>query len=273
MKLRFLTTLAFAFVLAGCANKIEQTELAENTIAAIMENDGTRTSVSDEGSFAWTAEDQVWLHTTSGYTIGTLSSGAGSANGTFTYGAIFGELTGKAVYPYNENHAISSDELTVYLPATYDLGSSTENTNAIMFAQMDGGRLKFNHLAGVMRFVFKDVPAGVNQFQLTLDQKINGKFTADLTQEYPTIATVATASQSEKTVTLNFDALQSEGDLRLIVPVPIGTYNSLSIKLNNFSENVYTYTSDAVASLCDDLGYEQDIQVYPTYSSQVLWGR
>jgi len=36
---------------------------------------------------------------------------------------------------------------------------------------------------------------------------------------------------------------------------------------------VYTYTNDAVASVCDDLGYEQDIQVYPTYSSQVLWGR
>jgi hypothetical protein len=69
-------------------------------------------------------------------------------------------MTGKAVYPYNDGHAISGDILTFTLPASYDLGSSLTNTNAAMYGVNVGGTIKFNHLAGVMRFKFKDVPAG-----------------------------------------------------------------------------------------------------------------
>jgi hypothetical protein len=46
-------------------------------------------------------------------------------------------------------------------------------TNAAMHAVMEDGALRFSHLAGVMRFKFRDIPAGTNQFKITADKRIN----------------------------------------------------------------------------------------------------
>ena len=206
MKYRIISLLALAGVLfSNCA--VEDMSSSEGTIHAEMENEDTRTAVTDEGKFTWSTGDQVWLHTTSGSVVGPLSSGAGTSIADFSFGGFVGEMTGKAVYPYNEGHSISGDVLTVVMPATYNLGSSLNNTNAAMFGVNVGGTFKFNHLAGVMRFKFKNVPAGVNKFTITLDNKINGSFTADLTEGYPVIETASTSKSSEKTITLNFNAL------------------------------------------------------------------
>jgi len=241
MKLRFFSIFALAGLLLGsCA--VEEVPVTEHTILAVMEGDQTRTSVTDEGVFSWSAGDQVWLHTTSGSVVGTLSSGAGSSSAEFTYGGFVGEMTGKAVYPYNDGHSISGEVLNFVLPASYDLGSSLTNTNAAMYGVNVGGTIKFNHLAGVMRFKFKDVPAGVNKFTITLDKKINGTFTADLAEEYPVIETSSASAASEKTITLNFIALTAKSDISIYVPLPIGTYNSLELGLYDDGQAVWTYS-------------------------------
>lgn len=243
MKIRLFSVLALAGLLfCGCA--VEDTPAVEGgTILAEMENDKTRTSVTDEGSFTWCSGDKVWLHTTGGGIIGTLSSGAGTSSAQFTYGAFFGDMTGKAVYPYNDGHSLSEDQISFVLPASYDLGSILSNTNAAMYGEVVNGIIKFNHLAGVMRFVFKNVPAGTNKFQLTLDKKINGTFVADLGADYPVLETSATSSASEKTVTLNFDALTTTSDISLYVPLPVGTYTSLGLDLWAGSKSVWSYTN------------------------------
>jgi hypothetical protein len=112
-----------------------------------------------------------------------------------------------------------------------------------MYGEVAGGTIKFNHLAGVMRFVFKNVPAGTNKFQLTLDKKINGTFVADLGADYPVLETSATSSALEKTVTLNFDALTTTSDISLYVPLPVGTYTSLGLDLWAGSKSVWSYSN------------------------------
>ena len=242
MKRSFISILAAAgILLSGCS--MEEVPSKEGVIRAVMENDETRTSVTDEGKFTWSADDQIWLGTTSGSVIGTLSTGAGTANATFSYGSFFGEMTGKAVYPYNSGHSVKGEVLDMVLPASYDLGTSLQNTNAALYGVNVDGTLKFNHLAGVMRFKFKNVPAGVNQFVITLDKKINGTFKADLTADYPVLETSATEVEAEKTVTFNFDALAQTSDIMLYVPLPIGTYNSLGLALNKSDESVWTYSN------------------------------
>ena len=241
MKLRFFSIFALAgLLLSSCA--VEEVPVTEHTILAVMEGDQTRTSVTDGGVFSWSAGDQVWLQTTNGSVVGTLSSGAGTSSAEFTYGGFVGEMTGKAVYPYNDGHSISGEVLNFVLPASYDLGSSLTNTNAAMYGVNVGGTIKFNHLAGVMRFKFKDVPAGVNKFTITLDKKINGTFTADLTKDYPVIETSSASAASEKTITLNFTALTAKSDISVYVPLPIGTYNSLELGLYDDSQAVWTYS-------------------------------
>lgn len=242
MKIRLFSLVALAGLLAGsCA--VEEVPSAEGSIVAVMENDDTRTTVTDQGRFAWSAGDQVWLQTTGGAVIGTLSSGAGTSSAEFTYGAYIGDMTGKAAYPYNSGHSVSGDELSFVLPASYDLGSNLSNTNAAMYGEIVGGTIRFNHLAGVMRFVLKNVPAGANRFQITLDKKINGAFTADLTADYPIIEASATTTASEKTVTLHFGALDETSDISLYIPLPVGTYNTLALGLYDDDEALWTYSN------------------------------
>ena len=213
------------------------------SICGILEGDDARTSVTDEGRFTWSSGDQVWLQTTSGSVAGTLSSGAGTANAQFSYGAYIGELTGKAVCPYNSGHDVEGNVLTAVLPSSYDLGSNLNNTNALLYGVNAGGTIRFNHLAGVMRFVFRNVPAGTDKFQLTLDKKINGTFVANLTDDCPIIETSDESLESEKTVTLSFDPLKSATDISLYVPLPVGTYTYLGLDLWAGDTSVWSYAN------------------------------
>ena len=234
--------MALAGVLLGsCA--VEEAPVSEGVICAIMESDQTRTSVTDGGRFAWSTGDKVWIKTTNGSVAGTLSSGAGTAYATFTTGAFIGELEDGAVYPYNSGHSVSGTQLSVVLPSSYDLGSNLANTNAVMYGVNVDGTIRFNHLAGVMRFKFKNVPAGTDKFQITLDKKISGTFTADLTADLPIIETKATSNASEKKVTLNFDPLTSVSDICLYVPLPVGTYTTLGLELWAGNKSVWSYTN------------------------------
>ena len=242
MNIKKLMMFALAVgALNSCA--VDNLSLEEDYIHAIMENDDTRTTVTDEGSFTWSSGDQIWLHTTSGSVVGTLSSGAGTSSANFSFGSHFGEMTGKAVYPYNSDHSVDGNVLSVVLPASYELGSNLTNTNAAMFGVTIDGTLNFTHLAGVMRFVFKNVPAGTDKFKITLDKKINGTFTADLTQECPVLESEETSVDAEKTITFNFDALTSTSDIRLYVPLPLGTYKTLALELSAGNQSVWTYSN------------------------------
>ena len=244
MKLKLFTAFAAAgFLLAGCA--VEEAPMAGGSIAAVMEDIQTRTAVTDEGIFTWSSGDKVWLEITAnpGYVTGTLSTGAGTGSANFSYGTYFGDMTGKAVYPFNAGHDINGDELSVVLPPSYDLGSNISNTNAAMYGVETNGSIKFNHLAGVMRFKFRNVPVGTDKFILTLDKKINGTFTADLTEDHPALQTESTSVDSEKSITLNFDALTSVQDIMLYVPLPLGTYTTLGLEVKAGSQSVWSYSN------------------------------
>ena len=244
MKFRLFTVFAAAgLLLAGCA--MEEAPMEGGRIAAVMEDIQTRTAVTDEGIFTWSAGDQVWLEITAdpGYVTGTLSSGAGTGSANFAYGSHMGTRTGKAVYPFNSGHDVNGNELTVVLPASYDLGSNLSNTHAAMYGVETDGSIKFNHLAGVMRFKFRNVPVGTDTFILTLDKKINGTFSVDLTEEHPALQTKSTSDESERSITLNFDALTSVQDIMLYVPLPLGTYTTLGLEVKAGSQSVWTYSN------------------------------
>jgi uncharacterized protein (TIGR02145 family) len=94
-----------------------------------------------------------------------------------------------------------------------------------------------------MRFKFINAPVGTDKFIITLDKKINGTFTADLTEDYPVLQTETTSNESEKSITLNFDALTSVQDIMLYVPLPLGTYTTLGLEVKAGSQSVWTYSN------------------------------
>lgn len=240
MKKSFFLIAVTSLMFSNCS-RVEYIESTGNIreVRATMENEPQqRSAVSDNGYFTWSSGDRINIFTDNGgHVAGKLKYGAGTALGTFTY-SIFGdniEPTGFAVYPYNKKHSINGCTLTACLPDTYELGSSTDNTNAIMVAipeSSSGWSLQFQHLAGLVRFRFRNVPAGVDSFSLGLGgKKINGTFSIDLNEEFPTICTDTAGSSTETVTTLTFDALEEQSDLTLFVPVPAGEYTGLSICL------------------------------------------
>lgn len=231
-------------VLALMTVNCTQTETSplETTVKveAVMENElATKTNVDETGYFTWTKGDKISIHTEAGNFIsGKLSSEShGQATGFFTYSytGTAPVLSGIAVYPYNAGHAVADNALSFVMPASYDLGNTYSNTNVAMLANKtvnneDQTSFVFNHLAGAMRFEFKNAPVGTSKFELTLGgKKLNGTFTVDL--DNPVIETSEEASEAEQTTTLNFTPLAATQDIVLFVPVPVGTYQGINAKL------------------------------------------
>lgn len=238
--------IALLLLLSSCVNEVVSPEVQHaRSIRATMEDVGTKTNVMDYGSFTWSEGDKIWMQTTGSGISATLTAGAGTADATFTYELNSDELTGRAIYPYNEEHVITDQTLHVNLPSEYALGTDMRCTNAAMHAVMEDGALRFSHLAGVMRFKFRDVPAGTNQFKITADKRINGIFTADLDQTFPILQTEEADNDGERTVTINFNPLEQVSDIRIYVPIPVGSYNSLQLELNNNNGTVWSYSSNA----------------------------
>ena len=226
----------------ACVAEVSHQEL--ETLKAVIENDNTKTTVTDLGLLTWSQGDKVWVHTTSGHALGTLYRGAGSTTAEFACGQFEGEMTGYAVYPYSSQHSIANKVLTVDMPAVYDLGDNTDNTNAVLFAVRSDEKYVFTHMAGVMRFEFKNAPVGTCQFKITLDKKISGTFDADMTKEYPVVEALAVQSENDKSITFNFNPLESVKDIRIYVPLPVGTYGTLNLELNDAQNTIWSYSKN-----------------------------
>lgn len=238
MKLRLFFTLATLCTLIGCVDNYNEQCTAEKfSIRAIIENEETRTVVTDDGNFSWSLGDKVWLQTSTGSAIGNVIPSENPKIATISSGQSVSEITGIAIFPYNENHKATK----VFLPSSYDLESNINETNAIMYGTIVDGEMKFVHLAGVMRFKFTDVPKGVNKFELTLDKKVNGEFSVNTSNLI--VETRETTEKSERTITLNFSPLESKTDICINIPLPVGTYNGLYFTLSDSNGVIWRYSN------------------------------
>lgn len=238
MKYKSLYAIAAILILGGCVDQYNVIEIGKTySLNAIIENELTKTSVADDGTFSWSNGDEVWLYTASGNNVGVVAYNKTSKTATITCEGEISDFKGYAIYPYNENHKVGD----IALPSSYNLGSNTSNTNAIMYGRLIDGNLKFQHIAGIVRFKFVDVPAGVNKFSLTLDKKINGVF--DISMSNPIINTEETTNVQERTVVMNFDPIESNAEICLYVPIPVGEYNGLYFTLSDSKGVVYRYSN------------------------------
>ena len=221
-------------------------------VTAIMENDDqTRSEVTDKGYLTWSEYDLISIFTTDGGQVkGELYYGAGTSTATFTYDIESSDVkaNGYAVYPHNEGHTLVGDGMTVSMPAVYDLGDDTENTNAVMIAvpsssNPDKVSFQFKHLGAVVRLHLRNVPAGADNVVLSLGgKKINGFFEVDM--ENMNISTSETDVDSEKSVTVRFNKLAYVRNITLNIPVPTGEYTGMELSLNDGGTVLWAYSSE-----------------------------
>ena len=255
-KLHFVSLAALSILAASCS-EFQQDELPnEGSIVAraIMEevNDKTKAVTDDEGSFTWSIGDAITAWSDAGAAVKMTTSDEGTSEATFTSnGMVSGKLGTIAVSPYNENHKYSDNSLTVHLPSEY--GSFDEeyvlNTWSPMLAYdasvtpSTSPTFEFNHLCGLVRFIVNNVPAGTAQFQFeAADKDICGDFSVDLAATEKVINAVEKTSNN--IVTLKFKPSDAARDMKFFIPLPVGEYNGLTLRLlKEDGTEVSSYTS------------------------------
>ena len=254
MRKYVLSLLAMTMIMSGsCTQEIDSPIVKKSfEVIAIMEGDDqTRSEVTEKGHLTWSGYDMISIFTTDGNQVkGELYHGAGTSTARFTYEIESPDVkaNGYAVYPHNEDHSLSGNVMTVAMPAVYELGEHTANTNAVMLAVPSSPNpekvsFEFKHLGAVIRFHLKNVPAGADNFVLSLGgKKINGSFEVDM--ENNAIYTSNTYVDSEKSVTLRFKKLTDIKDLTLNIPVPTGEYTGMELSLNDGETVLWTYSSE-----------------------------
>lgn len=242
-KLYYISLAAFSFVAASCA-EFQQDEIpAESSVVAhaVMEGiqNQTRATTDDNGSFTWSNGDAITAWSDAGAAVKMTTSDEGTSEATFkSTSMVSGKLGIIAVSPYNENHKYSGNSLTVNLPSEYGSFDKdyVENTWSPMLAYnpsvttSDSPIFEFNHLCGLVRFNVKNVPAGTAQFQFeAADKDICGHFPVNLTATEKVINAVDKTSQN--VVTLKFKPSDAARDMRFFIPLPVGEYNGLTLRL------------------------------------------
>lgn len=234
---------AAALAAIGCSQDdlTNQSALIGNTtIEASFEEAGigTRTSVNEANKVVWNKNDAFGLF----YTSATQTSPkaekftASIADGTSTSALFGGTLndgatTSYAVYPYQEDMSLNSNTVTMKLPAEFNY---TTASNGPMYAPASNisESLSFKHLTGLLKLtISKGITADAKKFVITADKDIAGTCTADLSATSPVLA--VSSSGASKTITVNLNITDDgKGNITTFyIPIPTGTYTTLSAKL------------------------------------------
>ena len=246
-------------LLAGCSDTPEEVDIIvkptdENSLLVEAEQGKfTRNGFDAAGNFYWSAGDRMGVTTevaVDSFSLLTIKSGAGTASARFE-GGVNGRMGTRAVYPFSEEHNLSGNTLNYTLPAAYtyakvdadffvDPQGSGNSFNAPMWGAVAEGKVQMKHLGGVMCIKALKLPVGENlTFTFVSDQKINGKFTADLTAQQPTIATSARASVEEGTITITFSNATENTTGVFYIPAAVGSYEHARVKIHNGTQEVY----------------------------------
>ena len=199
----------------------------------------TRSTVTEGGEFAWAKGDKISVQQQTG---GFATYVYGNDSQFVMEGSSASPLGGVAYYPANTNHTNSAFTLA----AEYDLDNNTRNTNAPMIASVSQNAtdFSFRHLGGVLRFIFRSVPAEANKFVFSTNKAISGSFDIATSNGTQVIVVDDTPTDENNTITINFNAGQST-EMTFYVPMPIGTYNSMSVAFYNDATELWSASSTA----------------------------
>lgn len=251
MKLRNLMQVACMATAALTAFSCSQEEFENSgrkgniTVNATFEGAGTdtRTTVNDEYKILWQDTDALGLfcsNAESNYSNTKLeyASGAGQTSATFNGSKPSGETAVFSIYPYQQNMSVSGNTLTMTLPAT--LTNYNGSSNGPMYAKVTNpdnlSALSFKHMAAMIKLTINKIPAEATTFKIIASNNIAGTCTVDLTAADP-ILTVA--SNGSKEITASFTASNDIKSRNFYIPLPTGTYSSITAQLTNGSDKVY----------------------------------
>ena len=258
--MKVFNTIILAITLLACVSCAKVTEMDPNPdgplIAVIADNDDpeTRIAINDSnGNFTWSSGDKIAIHYSNSYADCSVST-----SGVVTFSQTSATRNYYAVYPASIKDASNygNPTLKVTLPDTYDISTQVANDDYTysplpMVAKNDPDEtlLQFHHVGGLLRITIpaESLNTNTKTIAVTLDKGVTGSFTvSNPTTTAPSIS----AGTSSSTVTFTITSSTSIGTAKTVVlnlPLPLGTYNSVTITQKNSSGNAL-YTTVHTAS-------------------------
>ena len=235
----FYIVLSIAMILTGCTQETEfgLSNVSGNyTLNAVIENGGqalSRTTVDENGQVLWSEADRIGVFGDKNTKNApfTLAAGIGKASGSFKGNLPEGEEAETAYYPYSEDATLNGNTLTFTLPSEYTYAG---NSNAPMLGVKDkNGNFQFKHLAGLLKIVVNSVPTGVSKFVIISEGEdapalAGSAEVADIADVDNPVLTIK--GKEEQSITYNLEGV-TESRLTFFVPIPVGVYSRLSVKL------------------------------------------
>ena len=233
-----------AVTLVGCTTREYYPE-SSNTLKAMLEQPNTKVAVDDaQGKITWTAGDQIAVHVGAAYVTAEVTPD----NGEFSVEETASSYRNfYAVYPASVAVATSygNTDLKVNLPDEYDItdivaGTSTTKTSdfsplpMVAVNDVNSSILYFYHVGGLLRINLSGVKPNTQKVRVTFDKDVTGEYTvADPSSDNPSISTAGNATNNVVTFTLAEDTIGetiAAGTITLNVPVPCGTYESVTVE-------------------------------------------
>ena len=236
---------AVATLFVSC-HKEEMLESQQNCIIARIESVGTKTSFDGtQGKLTWTNGDRIAVC----FSDGTYTDYDVTSDGTLNISSTSTRFRDYfAVYPASASVAgqYGEPDLQVTLPSTYDISNIVEeepgNPGAdfspmpmVAVNDESSSFLDFYHVGGLLRITLNGIKAETKTATVTFDKDVTGTYTVsnpDTTE--PTITTAGEALNNVVTYTLASSSVGSTSTVVVLnVPVPCGTYESVTVKLYN----------------------------------------
>lgn len=224
-------------------NAPETVRNARTLKAGIAEDGMTRVGFDENNAFYWHRGDKIGVITASGFKEMILDeSYHGRSSGVFT-GDFEEEMGDYVVYPYG-NHTIEGDELTYLLPSSYIYSSVEDDANSFnppMLGKVTGNAATLNHIASFLRIRVNNIPAAGDDMKLilTADRRITGEFSVDLSADVPVMNTDDLPGNAV-TVSFSNDVPGKTGTF--YIPVPLGTYGTMTAELKNGETSLVSRT-------------------------------
>lgn len=272
--MRKLRTLLISISALALASSCSQEDIQNgvnggNTYKGVVSEGATRSYNGGEGAFKWSNSDDVAVYTSAGFHTLTFKSGAGTNVATYESSTIVAKDV--AVFPVSAAKSYADGKLTVNYPSTIALSSDVDDP---LVAYVSAGQtdLNFKHVGGVINYDLT-LPAGVNALEVTMDKAIAGDFEVTNSEGTP-VATTTADNAGSKTVKFTFTATTAPGVTHFQLPVPTGTYNSMTLTALSGKTVVKTVTNTTTNTVnrCDWLTFGINMCDYTGTIEQVVNG-
>lgn len=235
MKNSFLLLTGAALLLVSCAKVQTEEVVTDNgkhkvTLKATVDEQ-TRVSVDRAGVFSWQAGDRISILTSDGsYTSGDISEENPGATADFDVWLDDGVTLGRyAYYPYAyrdeyvaNNEFVLAEDWLEYKPG---------ETFMPMLGEVTANGAIFKAVGGVLKVAINNIPPDAHFLELFVEgKKISGVFPITVVNGHKQIT--AEDEDYGNSIFISFgDYQEEEYDAEFYIPLPCGTYNTLTFNL------------------------------------------